>query len=123
MRTLLAAMGIALILSSCGRAHSDAGFPNGMIGVTNADGGCVYDGADQGVVFRFTLTGTKSADMVAELHQSGQVIASSSLPVRHGKYTNPVTIVVPVSESRFNATRTRCVLQTDNLGGDILRSP
>jgi hypothetical protein len=123
MRILLVSVGLALILSACGQAVSDEGFPNGMIGVTDINGGCAYNTAEQGVVFRFTLTGTKNADMVAELHQAGQVVASKKLPVRHGNYTNPVTIVVPVSESRFKATRTRCVLQTDNLGRDILSSP
>lgn len=83
------------------------------------------------MVFRFTLTGDKSADMVAEVHRArpgtknpsdnpGPVIASKELKIRHGAYTNPLTILVPLAESAFKPHRTRCVLQTHNLGSDIL---
>jgi len=42
----------------------------------------------------------------------------------HGcEYDNPITMVVPLEESAHDAARTRCILQTENHGPEIVNAP
>ena len=137
-RGLFGGMLLASVLSGCtvpyaGGGHDGEDFGDGHIYVTDMLGhGCEYDAAEKGTVFMFTLTGHKDADMIAEVHRArrgadehhpGPVIASERLPIRDGKYDNPITMVVPLEESDYDAARTRCVLQTENYGPDIINAP
>lgn len=137
-RGLFAGLLLAPTLSGCtvpyaGAGHDGEDFSDGHIYVTDMLGtGCEYDAEEQGIVFKFTLTGHKDADMIAEVHRArpgadehhpGPVIASERLPIRDGKYDNPITMVVPLEESAYDAARTRCLLQTENYGPDVMNAP
>jgi hypothetical protein len=92
--------------------------------------GCDYDAEQQGIEFSFYLAGSGDADMVAEIHRAdpgvkggrpGPVIASAVNEVRNSDYDNPITIVVPLAESQFDAKLIKCVLQTETYGPDVVR--
>lgn len=128
-RRALTAVVTAAALATLAACTEDVN--DGHIYVTQMYGdGCTYDEERGGIVFRFDVAGHKDADMIAEVRRSapgadddhpGPVVASAVHEIRGGDYENPITIVVALKKSRYDTDLTRCTLQTENYGPDVIR--